>query len=111
MLQLSGNTINLLHIAIIGPLFYALGTNNYPEKYKHYLTYRDFKNKYGLGHNESQLLLGGKHSKGMGESFSLGTFEVTQYSKACKYADHILSMKEFYTGWKRRSFVACYFFR
>jgi hypothetical protein len=39
MLQLSGNTINLLHIAIIGPLFYALGTNNYPEKYKHYLTY------------------------------------------------------------------------
>ncbi len=73
--------------------------------YKDYLTYRDFKNKYGLGHNETQLLLGGKHVKGMGECFNLGTFKITQYSKACEYARHILSMKEFYTGWKRRSFV------
>tara|TARA_R110000823_G_C15788067_1_gene485841 strand:+ start:85 stop:825 length:741 start_codon:yes stop_codon:yes gene_type:complete len=73
--------------------------------YKDYLIYRDFKNKYGLGHNESQLLLGNKHSKGMGATFSTGEFKITQYSKACEYADHILSMKELYKGWRRRSFV------
>jgi len=74
-------------------------------KYKDYLTYRDFKYKYGLGHNETQLLLGGKHSKGMGEPFALGKFKITQYNKATKYAKHILSIKEFYKGYKRRSFV------
>lgn len=72
---------------------------------KHYLTYRDFKNKYGLGHNECQLLLAGKHVKGIGKEFSLGTFKVIQYRKACEYADKILKIKEFYVGWKRRSFV------
>lgn len=73
--------------------------------YKDYLTYRDFKNKYGLGHRETQSLLAGKHEKAMLEWFNLGKFKITQYSKACRYADHILSMKEFYTGYKRRCFV------
>ena len=34
-----GDIINLLHILIIAPIFYALGTNKYPKKYLKYLKY------------------------------------------------------------------------
>ena len=39
MPQLSSNTINILHIVAIAPLFYTLGTNQFPNEYKQYLVH------------------------------------------------------------------------
>ena len=72
---------------------------------KDYIIYKDFKNKYGFGHNECQLLLAGRHIKGSGCEFNTGTFKVINFSKAVKFADQIVSLKDFYNGYKRRSFV------
>ena len=75
--------------------------------YEYYLTYRDFKKKYGLGHNECQLLLSEKYNTSniRKSDFSTGEFKIKDLKKAIKYADNILQIKPYYDGWRRRSFV------
>ena len=72
-----------------------------------YLIYRDFKSKYGFGHNECQLLLSGKYnnSKIRKSDFTTGDFKIRDLQKAIQYAKYILQIKPYYDGWKRRTFV------
>ncbi len=73
--------------------------------YRNYLYYKEFKNKYKLGHNECQLLLAGKHIKGQFSDFTNGKLQIQNKKKACEYAEHIISLKDYYDGYKRRSFI------
>tara|TARA_Y100001938_G_scaffold23677_1_gene30969 strand:- start:1903 stop:2625 length:723 start_codon:yes stop_codon:yes gene_type:complete len=75
--------------------------------YKDYIKYREFKGLYNLGDYESMSMLSGKTngSSSNFEEFRTGLFKATQWSKACSEAKKILEFKEFYQGYKRRSFV------
>jgi hypothetical protein len=74
-----------------------------------YLTYKDFKNKYGFGHNETTALL--KNCKrfhgGGSNDFKDGTFKIVDYSLAIKNAEKIHMVSKYYDGFKRRAFVYC----
>tara|TARA_R100000808_G_scaffold24903_2_gene59209 strand:- start:7512 stop:8237 length:726 start_codon:yes stop_codon:yes gene_type:complete len=74
---------------------------------KNYLQYRDFVGKYGLGGYESIAMLSGTPN-GSGknfERFKTGQFKVKSYRKACKEAEKVIQMEQYYEGYKRRSFV------
>tara|TARA_Y100001973_G_scaffold19151_1_gene28232 strand:- start:329 stop:1069 length:741 start_codon:yes stop_codon:yes gene_type:complete len=73
----------------------------------HYRKYKKFKSKYNLGDYESIAMLQG-NTKGSGrnfERFRNGLFMVKYWEKACKEAEQINRISEFYDGYKRRSFV------
>ena len=73
---------------------------------KDYLIYRDFKEKYGFGHNECMGMLTGKNSVGTSlNEFYNGTFKVTDYEEACRRAELICTLEPFYAGYKRRAFI------
>ena len=74
---------------------------------KDYKLYREFKEKYGFGHNECLGMLTGLTRSGSshGFSFSKGTFKVTHYADACKKAEMLKQIEPFYSGWKRRVFI------
>lgn len=72
-----------------------------------YLIYKDFKDKYGYGHNETTAMLTGC-TRGGGSilrAFKEGSFKVTHLQQATKYAEMIRLISEFYDGFNRRSFV------
>ena len=72
----------------------------------HYLVYRDFKNKYGFGHNESITMLGHFASNGDAiKHFWMGKFKVKNLNEAERIAKQIYMIKPFYDGYKRKSFV------
>lgn len=73
--------------------------------YEDYLIYKRFKKKYNFGHSECQSLLSGTKNTRMQPVFNSGEFKIVNFKKACKYADSITLLSEFYTGYKRRSFV------
>ena len=70
-----------------------------------YLKYREFKENYGLGHNECMTLLLGMHTKSQTDVFYNGTFKVKNYNEACKTIEKILMSEPYYEGIKRRSFI------
>jgi len=73
---------------------------------QHYVTYLMFREKFHFGHNESlAMLTGGKPSGTLFETFRAGDFKVTDYSKAVMTAQKLLMVKDYYDGYKRRSFV------
>ncbi len=72
---------------------------------KDYITYREFKNKYGFGHSECQALLSNITSANLQPIFNNGKFKINDYRKAVDMAEKILMISEFYSGYKRRSFV------
>ena len=74
---------------------------------KDYEVYREFKEKYGFGHNECLGMLMGQASSGSGymRNFANGTFKVTHYEDACKKAELIRTIEPFYAGYKRRAFI------
>jgi hypothetical protein len=77
-------------------------------KYPHYLKYKEFKNRYALGHVESMTILGGYISNpGIDRTkiFYSGQFAIKNYAKACEIADKIEIISQYYGGYKRRSFV------
>jgi hypothetical protein len=73
-----------------------------------YLIYRDFKEKYGFGHDETKALLSGTLSSdgSQVDHFKEGTFRVRDLKSAERNAEKILMLKEYYRdGYKRRAFV------
>jgi hypothetical protein len=72
--------------------------------YKDYETYKEFRQKYGFGHRETQALLEGAAVKGM-QDFYLGKFKVKDKKKAIEMAEKLIQIEPFFEGFKTRSFV------
>jgi hypothetical protein len=73
-----------------------------------YVKYKEFQEKYGFAHQISLSLLTGAQAGGKGgapEAFENGTFKITQLKKANDIGDKIHRIKQYYDGYKRRSFV------
>jgi hypothetical protein len=72
-----------------------------------YLIYRDFKEKYGFGHDETKTLLVGTLSSdgNQVDHFRNGTFKVRDLKRAEKNAEKILMIGNYYDGYRRRAFV------
>jgi len=72
-----------------------------------YEEYNKFKETFGFGHQECQIILGGFKASGSNVSrkFKEGKFEIPDLKKAWKHAEMIQELKAFYPGWRRRSFV------
>lgn len=72
-----------------------------------YIVYRDFKRKYGFGHNETNAILSNRSrmSGSNNSEFNQGKFQIKDYDLAVKNAEKILMVGEYYEGYKRRSFV------
>lgn len=74
---------------------------------KDYIMYRDFKRRYGFGHNETNALLTNKKRMSGTKciKFCDGTFKINDYDLAVRNAEKICMIKEYYDGYQRRSFV------
>ena len=72
-----------------------------------YIKYRDFKRKYGFGHNETNAILTNRSrmSGSKNTDFNDGKFKIQDYDLAVKNAEKIRMVGEYYEGYKRRSFV------
>ena len=72
-----------------------------------YLVYRDFKEKYGFGHDETKALLVGTLSSdgNQVDHFRNGTFKVRDLKTAEKNAEKIIMIGQYYDGYRRRAFV------
>ena len=72
-----------------------------------YIKYRDFKRKYGFGHNETNAILTNRcrMSGSKNTDFNDGVFKILDYDLAVKNAEKICMVKEYYEGYKRRYFV------
>ena len=72
-----------------------------------YLIYKDFKERFGFGHNETQALLSNKSRMGGHRNikFKDGTFVIEDLNLATRNAEKISMCSEYYEGYKRRSFV------
>jgi len=76
--------------------------------YKDYIEYKNFKEKYGWGHNESMIILSeGKMgaSKNIANNFYKGEFKITNLSESYNIAEKIKITGQFYEGYRRRSYV------
>lgn len=74
---------------------------------KDYIKYRDFKRKYGFGHNETNAILTNRArmSGSKNTDFNDGVFKIKDYDLAVKNAEKICMIREYYEGYKRRYFV------
>ena len=73
-----------------------------------YIKYKEFKERWKFGHNETMALLNGSQfSGGMSEAFTDGTMNISraQYIRAEKIAKEIYQIEPYYLGFKRRSFI------
>jgi len=73
--------------------------------YDHYIEYARFKDKFGFGHNECMLLLGGSDTGHSIKEFYCGEFRIKDYNKAYEKASKIKMIGKYYNGYKRKSFV------
>tara|TARA_R100000908_G_scaffold28528_1_gene13003 strand:+ start:448 stop:1218 length:771 start_codon:yes stop_codon:yes gene_type:complete len=73
--------------------------------FKNYIIYRDYKNKYGFGHNETQALLTGRFTRGKVTGFNDGNFEIKNLKYSIDKAETIIKVAPYYKGYKRRSFI------
>ena len=75
--------------------------------YPDYIKYKEFKKLYNFGHNETMALLQNKSSRRSSafKDFREGLFKIASYKKAEKVAEKITMIKQYYDGYKRRSFV------
>jgi len=77
--------------------------------YTDYLKYAEFKKRYGFGHTESITILSEKKTGGgdgdLMKVFYAGKFKVKNYENACNVSDKIEILSQYYSGYKRRSFV------
>jgi hypothetical protein len=69
------------------------------------LKYREFKETYGIGHNECMTVLSGATAGGHPEKFYDGTFKIKDYKEACKTVEKIMLIEPYYIGFRRRSFI------
>lgn len=72
-----------------------------------YIIYRDFKEKYKFGHDETKTLLSGTLSSDGNQidHFRNGTFIVKDLRTAEKNAEKIIMVGKYYDGIRRRAFV------
>ena len=74
---------------------------------KEYIRYREFKDAYGIGHNEAMTILSGSSNKSHFDIFYRGLFKIKNYNESCKTIEKILLIEPYYEGFKRRSFIFC----
>ena len=73
---------------------------------KEYVIYKGYKDKYGFGHNECLILLGGYVTKNrVFQNFRDGHFKVKGYADAVKKAEQIVGIGKYYDGYKKKLFV------
>lgn len=72
-----------------------------------YKIYRSFKKKYKFGHHESMAMLRGSKAGGgaVYQMFKSGNFKITALDQAFEQAEMIWQLKDYYDGFRRRSFV------
>jgi hypothetical protein len=71
-----------------------------------YIKYRDFKETYGIGHNECMAILTETSTKSnIIDNFYNGTFKIKNFNNACKTIEKIILIEPYYIGIKRRSFI------
>jgi len=73
--------------------------------YENYIEYLKFKTKYGFGHNECMLLLGGSDTGNSIKEFYCGNFKIKDYNAALVKATKITMIGKYYNGFKKSSFV------
>jgi len=73
--------------------------------YKDYIKYKEFKEKYDIGHNECMTLLSNSTTKINPHLFYEGLFKVKSIPDAEKTIEKILMIEPYYDGIKRRSFI------
>jgi len=75
--------------------------------YPDYIQYKEFKKLYNFGHNETMALLQNTsfRQNNTFKHFRSGLFVIKSYKEAVKNAEKILIVKQYYDGYKRRSFV------
>ena len=73
--------------------------------FKDYITYKEFKDNYGFDHNSCMTLLAWGTSGKNVKDFYEGNFKILDIETAKDYAEKISLLKEFYAGYKRRSFI------
>jgi len=74
--------------------------------YKEYITYKKFKETYGVGHNECMtLLMGTSAGSSHNEIFNQGNFKIKDLEKAKKTIEKIFLTEPYYKGFKRRSYI------
>ena len=74
-----------------------------------YKKYKGFKEKYGFGHSECLVILGGwkikKRSKNINQNFKDGNFKIIDYVEAVNVSDKITKVKQYFDGYKNKCFV------
>ncbi len=74
------------------------------EGYPQYIAYRDFRLKFGFGHQESVAMLTASTTN-QSKAFIDGELEIDDMAKAEETAAKILMFKPYYKGFNRKSFV------
>jgi len=87
------------------------GANDYLDGYvdmgkEPYVKYKHFITKYKLGHQATRRILYGHDNGGAAKVFFNGDFKIRDWDKAIKIAEYLESLKPFYAGYKRRSFIS-----
>ena len=71
-----------------------------------YALYRDFKERYGFGHNECLVILTEMNNQGeQWLKFKDGLFNIADIQHSSNTAQKILRVGKYYDGFKRRSFI------
>ena len=108
--------LSLSDVQILNATMKNWTTDDYCDSYciigenKDYFKYKEYKDRFGFGHNETLVLLNGSsknehESRGLWHNFSDGNFKVLNYSQSIKDAERILMTAPYYEGYKRRSYV------
>ena len=108
--------LSLSDVQVINANMKNWTTDDYCDSYckigknKDYFKYREYKERFGFGHNETLVLLNGSgknehESRGLWQNFRDGKFKILNYSVSIKNAEKILMTAPYYDGYKRRSYV------
>lgn len=73
--------------------------------YEDYIIYKNFKEKYKLGHNETRYLLNNTATGPDKFTFYNGTFKVRSLKDAESIAQKLVLVEPFYPKWRRRTFL------
>lgn len=104
---------NLQHVHSLNAINKKWNFEDYLDGYANmgnqdYIITRKFRKKYGFGSAETLSMLSGERVLTRGadlQEFYDGKFKVTSYADAIKKAERITMCKQYYDGFKRRSFV------
>ena len=72
--------------------------------FKEYLKYREFKNEFKFNDNETIAILEGVSDSKLTRTL-WAKFKVENLGVSCEYAQRIIQVRQYYDGYKRRSFV------